>query len=321
MQIYPGSEAYSNLRHNIGKAQARIPRKWEMPFSRNNGASIFPTINPGFQMRRGDKIFTIGSCFARNIEEVLVVHGFNVPVKAFTLAGPEIALPPNHILNEYNAGTTMQRIESVCDLFEYTDEMGIEETDKGFLDLFLHVLTLPTSYDRLIERRREIQTLYKEMLSSDVVILTMGLIEAWYDNTFNCYLNKTPSNMLIRADESRFSFHRFELDDVVKRMSRGIEVALEFGVKNILLTVSPVPLETTFTRDGSVLANSYSKAVLRVAADILSKKYPQVDYFPSYEIVTSFGTGGYVEDNVHVKEDVVEQVVDYMAECYINSSN
>jgi hypothetical protein len=103
MQIYTGPEAYFNLRHNIGKAQARIPRKREMPFSRNNGASVFPTVNPGFQMRRGDKIFTIGSCFARNIEEILLTKGFSVPVKGFTIVGQEIALPPNHILNEYNA--------------------------------------------------------------------------------------------------------------------------------------------------------------------------------------------------------------------------
>ncbi|QND35777.1 GSCFA domain-containing protein [Sinorhizobium meliloti] len=70
-----------------------------------------------------------------------------------------------------------------------------------------------------------------------------------------------------------------------------------------------------------MLANSYSRALLRVAADVLSKKYPKVDYFPSYEIVTSFGTRGYIEGNVHVKEDVVEQVVSYMAECYINPSD
>jgi hypothetical protein len=78
-----------------------------------------------------------------------------------------------------------------------------------------------------------------------------------------------------------------------------------------------VPLEATFTDDGSVIANSYSKAVLRVAADILSKKYPRVDYFPSYEIVTSFGQSGYVEDNVHVKEEIIEEVINYMAECYV----
>nr|AJT61692.1 hypothetical protein [Sinorhizobium meliloti] len=66
----------------------------------------------------------------------------------------------------------------------------------------------------------------------------MGLIEGWYDNKFDCYLNKAPSNTLIRADEPRFSFHRFRLDDVVEGMSRGIEVSLEFGVKNIVLTVS-----------------------------------------------------------------------------------
>lgn len=314
MLATPGNIAYEALKTNIRRAQARIPMKWETPFFRDGG--IFPRINPKFTIPPGAKIFTVGSCFARNIEAVLVTLGYDVPVLRFALEGPEIALPASHILNEYNAGTTMQRLESVAGLFSYTPEMGIEETKDGFVDLFLHVATLPIGYDRLLRRRQDIAALYREMLTSDVVILTMGLVEAWFDTKHQCYLNKAPSKSHVRDEPGRFEHRRFDVDDVVSRMSRGIEIMLEMGVKNILLTVSPVPMEATFTPDGSVQANSYSKAVLRVASDMLAKKYPRVDYFPSYEIVTSFGTQGYADCNVHVKDNIIEDVTRYMAENY-----
>lgn len=32
---------------------------------------VFPGLQPSFTLRRGSKVFTIGSCFARNIEEAL----------------------------------------------------------------------------------------------------------------------------------------------------------------------------------------------------------------------------------------------------------
>ncbi|MCJ2086978.1 GSCFA domain-containing protein [Methylobacterium sp. E-005] len=317
MQIYTGSQAYSALKGNVAKDQARIPVKTEAHLFKNGG--IFPRITPKFGLDSGAKIFTIGSCFARNIERVLVELGFDVPVSRFALEGPEpeLPMPAPQILNEYNAGTILQRIESVVGLFNYSPGMGVEETDKGYIDTFLHVATLPIPLPRLLRRRERIAELYADLLKSDVVIITLGLVEAWYDRIQGCYLNKAPSRAAVRGDDTRFELHTFDVDDVVSRMSRAIELISNAGVKNILLTVSPVPLEATFNPIGSVQANSYAKSVLRVAAGILVRKFPSVDYFPSYEIVTSFGSAAYIDDNIHVKEDVIAEVTRYMAECYM----
>ncbi|GAQ95136.1 hypothetical protein TAGGR_220 [Thermodesulfovibrio aggregans] len=44
---------------------------------------IFPNINPKFKISRG-KVFTIGSCFARHIEEILTTYeGFYLPTLKF----------------------------------------------------------------------------------------------------------------------------------------------------------------------------------------------------------------------------------------------
>jgi hypothetical protein len=52
--------------------------------------------------------------------------------------------------------------------------------------------------------------------------------------------------------------------------------------------------------DAHVLAaTTYSKAVLRVAAETLRRRYERVHYFPSYEIITgSFNRGRYYSDDL-----------------------
>jgi hypothetical protein len=83
-----------------------------------------------------------------------------------------------------------------------------------------------------------------------------------------------------------------------------------------ILTVSPVPLHTTFMPEDCVIANEYSKTVLRVCAEELARKYANVDYFPSYEIVRSGGLANFHKDNVHVKPEVVSLVTSYMLSIY-----
>ena len=69
------------------------------------------------------------------------------------------------------------------------------------------------------------------------------------------------------------------------------------GVR-VLLTVSPVPLIATFEDRHVLVSTTYSKSVLRVAAQAACDGSDRVDYFPSYEIITGSPTGGmYFEED------------------------
>ena len=57
------------------------------------------------------------------------------------------------------------------------------------------------------------------------------------------------------------------------------------GVR-VILTVSPVPLVATAEPNHVLAATTYSKSVLRVAAEAAARRHSEVRYFPSYEIVT-----------------------------------
>jgi tetratricopeptide (TPR) repeat protein len=103
-------------------------------------------------------------------------------------------------------------------------------------------------------------------------------------------------------------------------MSRSVEALNAMGEKRILLTVSPVPMEATFTGQNAIMANSYSKAVLRVLAEEIQLRFSNVDYYPSYEMVSSVGCNALEFDNVHVKDSVVEQITQHMIDGYTYST-
>ena len=58
------------------------------------------------------------------------------------------------------------------------------------------------------------------------------------------------------------------------------------GVK-FIVTVSPVPLTATASGHHVEVATAYSKAVLRAVCGQLVSEFDNIDYFPSYEIITS----------------------------------
>jgi hypothetical protein len=313
MKILSGEEAYINLKTGIRNRTFRVPTKDEPQFW--NGMFL-PKLNPRFSLKQNEKIFTIGSCFAREIERLLIENKFDIPIKRFELPSGEFQWDASSLLNEYNAGTIFQRIESVFNEFVYTDNIGIEHTKEGYVDLFLHIHNKPISLQRLIERRKQIDELYKELIDSTTIIITLGLTECWYDNIGKCYLNKAPSKILISNNPGRYEFHRMDADDVLDRMSKTIELINKHSIKNILLTVSPVPLEATFTSYNAIMVNSYSKSVLRIVAQKLMESYDNVDYFPSYEIALSSGLANFRNDNIHVEDHLVKTITEHMISNY-----
>lgn len=59
-----------------------------------------------------------------------------------------------------------------------------------------------------------------------------------------------------------------------------------------LLTVSPVPLAATAGGGHVLVATTYSKAVLRAVAGKLAETFEDVDYFPSFDLLSSASARG-----------------------------
>jgi hypothetical protein len=96
-------------------------------------------------------------------------------------------------------------------------------------------------------------------------------------------------------DESLFVFHNFGVEGVVADLQWSIDfIRARNPAARFLLTVSPVPLNATAVDRHVFVSTTYSKAVLRVAAEATCAQNPLCDYFPSFEIITSpFARGSY----------------------------
>ena len=280
--------------------------------SRTREGVLFPEIKPSFSFEPGSRVFTIGSCFARNIERYLVDYTlptmqFRAPKEEWPDAGP------NGLLNEYNPGAITQRIQRAFTGEPAPDDTIVEHPGRGFLDLLLPG-NVPVSLDRAMQRRAEIDAIYRDLPNADVVIITLGLVEVWFDTKTTCYLNRIPPHHSLRDEPERYKLRVMDVFDALPLLKEAFRLLIDSGSK-VLVTVSPVPFNTTFSGDDVVVANTFSKAVLRVCAQRLATN-PSVDYFPSYEIVVSGGLNSFVDDNIHVQDRLVKEVVEHMLNSY-----
>jgi len=306
---------YSTLKQIIANKAARsFPTVAD---ARSRSGVLFPFHQRKFGVRFSpdQSIFTIGSCFARNIEEALAERNVFLAARTFRAPPSERKFRPNGLLNEYNPGTISQRIIFALEQRELP-EKTIVPSGELFADLLLPFES-DVTLERARERRAEIKAVYDHLAKADLLIITLGFIEAWYDTETGLYLNRAPPLPFGQKFPERFEFKQLDVVDCMVLLEEAFAALRNAGIKTIV-TLSPVPLTTTMTTKDCIVANEFSKAVLRVCAERLSR-HDLVDYFPSYEIVRSCGLSGYIDDQVHVKDALVRDIVQYMLSLYEES--
>lgn len=310
MKVIPGPEAF---RATLRNKSRKYPNQED---ARYDEGLIFPAIEPGFSISKDQSVFTIGSCFARNVEQVLRDQGISVPTMDFQAPQEEAPGQPNRVLNQYNPGTMMQ---CVRDAGAVVTKDGLYKS--GFtevVDCLLATGGRSVGKKRALERRQQITDLYRTGLErSEVVVITLGLVEAWYDLETGLYLNEAPPRKIIEKDKARFEFRQMGVSECQDLVFNMLQTLTQPGHRKVLLTVSPVPLQATFAGGDAVCRNSYSKSVLRVVAELASQTFTDVDYFPSYEIITTSGLYSLGPDNIHVRPKVVERAVNHMIQHYL----
>lgn len=278
---------------------------------------LLPEVTPSFAIAASESVFTIGSCFARNVEDALLRRGLTVPTAGFTAPQEEAPGRPNRILNQYNPGTMLQCLTALD-----TGETGAGLYDLGedqVVDCLLATGSRPVTAARALERRAQIRELYRSGLeAAGVVVVTLGLVESWYDREDGLYLNEAPTRRLINGDNERFTFRQLGYPECSRMLADMLDRLSDGGRRRVILTVSPVPLRVTFAGGDAVLRNAYSKAILRAVAEEAARSRADVDYFPSYEMVLSMGLQAFGDDNLHVRPMVVDRVIAHMVSRYLS---
>jgi GSCFA family protein len=280
-----------------------------------------PASRASFTLAGDASVFTIGSCFARNIEIALRNRGLRVPTLDLQIPPEELMKGSSlrtGILNKYTPFSMLNEIEQLG-RDDDGDRFLIELGEDAWWDGQLHSHEAVTR-ERGLKRRRRIRRLYNEAIAqSALVIVTLGLVEAWWDEAEQLYLNDTVPRHVIERYPGRFFFEVLSPEKVNDAVMRLVATLHDMNpAQRMLLTVSPVPLHRSFTGGDVLSANNYSKSALRVAAEIAVRSFGHVDYFPSFESVTlSDRKIAWEDDLAHVMPALVEDNVARMIEAYI----
>lgn len=283
-----------------------------------------PAFRPGFTLAPGSRVFTIGSCFARNVEDALAERGFDVPSLNVFRRIPEFAQLNRAAINNYGVGAIYNEIAWALDeATPFVPEQNFFELFPGkFIDVHLPRAVRPAAFDVVRERRRRITAFYREIIDCPLIIITLGLAENWYDIESGLYLNIRPHRLMLEANPDRYELHVLNYSDTITLLTRTFRLLDEHcrSDKRVLLTVSPVPLNATHRDMDVATANTYSKSVLRAATEEIVATFDYVDYYPSFEsIVLSRRDLAFEDDQIHVRPELVELNVSRMIAAYVDA--
>ncbi len=262
-------------------------------FQRLRHTWFTPKIDPKFKLRRDDKFYAIGSCFARGLESALIKH--KIGVESFA---PEFAKlqPANKevsglgFTNKYNTYSILNELRWALDPNAvFPLKSIVQATETTWYDPH----TTPTlefaHLQETLERRSLMQTVTKRVENCRVIIITLGLAEVWRDVEADVFVNSTPLPSLFKTQPNRYEFHLTGFAENLANLKAIHTLLTEYGHPDfhIVVTVSPVPLMNTFSTMDIVVANTWAKSLLRAVAQEWAAEHANVDYFPSYEIVLS----------------------------------
>lgn len=294
--------------------------RWSDDLERLTDEAVSLAVTAKFRLTAQDSVFCLGSCFARNVEEHLIFSGLPVLSKRIVAPKHEWRARPNGIVNKFTTHSMLNEVAFVlANAASDVDETWFTPSENGWRDLQLIGHDTPVSLDRAVQRRRYlISDYFSRLRQASVVVLTLGLNEVWHDAGQGRFLNTAPSLWSVRRDPKRYALHVTSAEDNVAVLNELIASLrmLNPGVR-VVVSVSPVPMETTFTGRDVFVANTHSKAVLRAAADEVARAHDYVDYFPSYEMITLAPRSlAYASDGLHVRYAAVSRVIDLFLKHY-----
>lgn len=282
-----------------------------------------PHFEAPFKLAPGQSIFTIGSCFARNVEAELAARGFDIPVRRI-FERPEFQGVELQAINNYGTPSIHNEIAWALGGKTFDEAANFIEVAPGkFADLHLTPTLRPESLEIVRRRRAAILAATRLLPDCAAMVVTLGLVEVWRDNGSGEYLNVAPRPQILRQDPERFSLHVLSYEECLHHLRSALDIVYSVARPEfrVILTVSPVPLTSTHTADDVIVANGYSKAVLRTVAETIRRSDPRVVYFPSYEsVVLSDRKLAWEDDLIHVTGKIVSFNVGRMVAAFVEGA-
>ena len=284
-------------------------RFWRRAVSNVETHLLDPVTATSFRIAPEDKVATAGSCFAQHISRSLKRFGMT-----YFVAEDGEALPANlqerrqfgtfsaRYGNIYTAAQLRQLLEEA-----YGDRVPSEKPWRNAIGNWLDPLRPTVEPDGFIsiealqeDRTRHLSAVRMLFETLDVLVFTLGLTEAWRSRIDSTVFPLAPGVAGGTFDPNTHEFVNFTASETEADLLQALSILRRVNPSSrVILTVSPVPLIATFENRNVIVSTAYSKAALRISAEHASRSLPNVDYFPSYEIITGpWATNHYFEGDL-----------------------
>lgn len=310
------------MKHNPYR---NLPDKafWRRSIERKSAPEVDPVGIFDLRITPTTKIATAGSCFAQHIARHLRKNGF-----CYYVAEPGHPILPGKAKSSNNYALFSARYGNIYttrqlwQLFQraagdfFPTERPWRESAGVVLDPFRPTIQ-PGGYiseaEMLTDREQHLRAVRTMFETLDVFVFTLGLTECWRAQKDGAVFPLCPGVEGGAFSAIDYEFYNQTVADVIDDLARFRDglAAINPGAQ-IVLTVSPVPLTATAQPKEHVLsATTYSKSVLRVAAETARASFDNVHYFPSYEIIAgAFNRGTYYASDLrNVLEPGVSHVM------------
>jgi hypothetical protein len=306
-----------------------LPQKafWRKSVAGINPNAVDPVGRFMLRIDPSTKVATAGSCFAQHIARHLKRSGFNHYVSETThpLISEAVASANNYGVfsarygNIYTARQLLQLMQRALGLFSPIDDCW-QDKHGNIADPFRPTIQpggFRSESEMRADRSQHLAAVKQMFENLDVFVFTLGLTEGWISTADGAAYPLCPGVEAGIFDSEKYMFCNHTVAEVIADLSDFLSHLNELNpAAQMILTVSPVPLAATAVPDQHVLsATTYSKSVLRVAAGALDDAFPNVHYFPAYEIITcSASRGRYFADDLR---NVTEEGVGHVMRCFL----
>lgn len=298
-------------------------RFWRKAVQSVRPDQVDPVVSTRFKIRPETKVATAGSCFALNISRRLLARGYNFLQAEPGPEGPREAVEGVGGMGlfsarfgyVYTARQLRQLMDRAYGRFVPDDTAWTLPETGRFVDPFRPRVE-PDGFASVADveqaRALHLAAVRRMFETLDVMVFTLGMTEAWRARSDGAVFSVAPGVAGGQMDFERYEFVNFTVAEVDADLQAFIEALRQVNPRaRVILTVSPVPILATYADRHVMVSSTYTKSVLRVAADQIVQRHDFCDYFPGYELVnSSFHRGSYIaEDLRSVTSEGIDHVM------------
>lgn len=306
---------FSKLKFDVGGSAAAKRQKVWKRVVRSPELAVPKVLS----LSANDEVLAIGSCFVNEIRAVLeqaklTVHPLVDPqlgdlfIDKFKEISSWGAWDDRVHYQCFTPFTVRQEMEVAFGVREQIPEAVFARRYKGqdvFVDPYRRKVYARAKDDILEIRRRMNQQMRLGLEKSEILIITLGLVEAFKLKEFDLYLSEY--NRLL--DDEELEFVNGDYEQALQALTASLDlIRSAYPEKKIVLTVSPIPIARTFSDTDAITATMRGKSILRSCVDTLTQHYDNLYYWPSYEFAMWSGNAFREDDLRHIRPEAVSRI-------------